>query len=70
MKFELYRDNRGEWRWRLVAGNGKIIATSGEGYQNKSDCLHTVGLVQDCALAQIVTPASVISEEQSQPKHD
>ena len=25
----------GEWRWRLVASNGKIIADSGEGYQSK-----------------------------------
>lgn len=33
--FEVFRDNAGEWRWRLVAGNGNIIADSGEGYQSK-----------------------------------
>lgn len=33
--FELYQDNADEWRWRLVASNGKIIADSGEGYQSK-----------------------------------
>lgn len=32
MKFELYKDKAGEWRWRLVAKNGKTIADSGEGY--------------------------------------
>jgi Domain of unknown function (DUF1508) len=29
----------GEHRWRVVAGNGRIVAVSGEGYKNKSDCL-------------------------------
>ncbi|QLH79650.1 DUF1508 domain-containing protein [Halosimplex rubrum] len=33
--FEVYRDSAGEWRWRLVATNGNIIADSGEGYNSK-----------------------------------
>jgi len=31
-KFELYKDKKGEFRWRLVASNGQAIASSGEGY--------------------------------------
>ena len=34
-KFELYKDTRGEFRWRLVASNGQTIATGGEGYKSK-----------------------------------
>ena len=34
---ELYEDALGEWRWRLVASNGNTVATSGEGYKNKSE---------------------------------
>jgi len=34
-KFELYKDAKGEYRWRLVASNGQTIATSGEGYKSK-----------------------------------
>jgi uncharacterized protein YegP (UPF0339 family) len=34
-KFELYKDAKGEFRWRLVAANGQTIATSGEGYKAK-----------------------------------
>jgi uncharacterized protein YegP (UPF0339 family) len=34
---ELYRDSRGEWRWRLLAKNGRVIADSGEGYVDKAD---------------------------------
>jgi uncharacterized protein YegP (UPF0339 family) len=33
--FEVYRDSADEWRWRLVASNGNIIADSGEGYSSK-----------------------------------
>jgi len=33
--FEVFRDNADEWRWRLVATNGNIIADSGEGYRSK-----------------------------------
>jgi len=33
--FELYRDETDEWRWRLVHGNGNIIADSGEGYASR-----------------------------------
>jgi uncharacterized protein YegP (UPF0339 family) len=35
VKFELYKDTRGEFRWRLVASNGQTIATGGEGYKSK-----------------------------------
>ena len=34
-KFELYTDRSGEYRFRLKAGNGQVIATS-EGYSSKS----------------------------------
>lgn len=46
MKFELYKDSQGYWRWRLKAGNGEKIA-SGEGYVNKQDCISAVNLVMD-----------------------
>lgn len=46
MKFELYKDKAGEWRWRLVVDNGNIIADSGEGYKNKIDCEHGINLVK------------------------
>lgn len=51
--FSVYRDAAGEWRWRLAAGNGQLIAESGEGYQNKADCLHGIDLVKASADAQV-----------------
>jgi uncharacterized protein YegP (UPF0339 family) len=34
----LYRDKAGEWRWKRQAENTQIVADSGEGYANYSDC--------------------------------
>ena len=34
-KFELYADNAGEYRWRLKASNGQVIATGGQGYKSE-----------------------------------
>lgn len=31
-KFECYQDASGQYRWRLKADNGQIVATPGEGY--------------------------------------
>jgi uncharacterized protein YegP (UPF0339 family) len=30
---EMYRDRKRDFRWRLRARNGKIVAESGEGYK-------------------------------------
>ncbi|MCU0824769.1 MAG: YegP family protein [Leptospira sp.] len=36
-KFEIYKDKAGEFRFRLKAANGEIIASS-EGYSSKAAC--------------------------------
>jgi uncharacterized protein len=41
------KDNRGEWRWTYYARNGEEIAVSSEGYVNRSDCEHAIGLVKN-----------------------
>ena len=40
-KFEVYKDKAGEFRFRLKAGNGQIIAV-GEGYKAKAGCLNGI----------------------------
>lgn len=51
--FRVYQDAAGEWRWRLVSGNSRIIAASGEGYHHRADCLHAVELVKDSKYAPV-----------------
>lgn len=61
MRFELYRDAKGEWRWRLRARNGEIVAESGEGYVRREDCEHGIALVRQSAEAPIVDMTTQIA---------
>lgn len=44
-KFELYKDAKGEYRWKLIASNGQTIAV-GEGYKAKDSALNGIKSVQ------------------------
>ncbi|MFA9379796.1 MAG: YegP family protein [Acetanaerobacterium sp.] len=44
-KFELYSDKSGEYRFRLKARNGEIIAVS-EGYKSKQSCENGIDSVR------------------------
>ena len=44
-KFEMYVDKAGEYRFRLTATNGQIIAT-GEGYKAKAGCMNGIESVK------------------------
>ena len=48
-KFQIYQDRKGEYRWRLRARNGEIIADSNEGYSSKASCEHGIDLVKEQA---------------------
>jgi len=60
-QFVLYKDEKGEFRWKLYAANSKIIADSGEGYKNRADCLHGISLV-----ASVATDAPVLDGDTKQ----
>ena len=54
-KFEVYKDKAGEFRFRLKARNGEIIAV-GEGYKAKASCLNGIAsIVKNAPDAAIVT---------------
>jgi uncharacterized protein YegP (UPF0339 family) len=53
MAYYVYKDVNGQWRWYLAAANNRKIANSGEGYWNKSDCIHAIRLVQSSGSAPI-----------------
>ena len=47
MKFDFYEDKAGGWRWRLVAGNGRIMADGSESYTRKEDLERAIRVVID-----------------------
>jgi uncharacterized protein YegP (UPF0339 family) len=51
--YELYQDKGGDWRFRLKAGNGEVIAT-GQGYASKSGALNGIDSVRRNADSEVV----------------
>ena len=49
LTFEIFKDARKEYRWRLRAGNGKVIAMADEGYTRKDACQHAIEIIKDGA---------------------
>ena len=56
-KFEIYTDKGGEYRFRLKASNGQIIATS-EGYKAMKSCVNGIESVK-----KNVVDAPTVKEE-------
>lgn len=46
MKFEVYKDASEEYRWRLKGGDGKVLATGGQGYKAKASATAGVTRMQ------------------------
>ena len=56
-KFEIYTDKAGEFRFRLKATNGQIIAVS-EGYKAMASCMNGIESVKENAV-----DAKIVEEE-------
>lgn len=55
-KYEWYQDAAGEFRWRLKAANGEVVA-SGEGYKTKSGVLRGIDAHRRAAVTTRVVQA-------------
>lgn len=51
--YQLYKDRAGEWRWTFYAANGRKIADSAEGYNNKPDAQNGIRLVSTSSAALV-----------------
>ena len=60
-KFEVYKDARNEYRWRLKAANGEIVAASSEGYSYTSGATESVVWVKANAPGATVEDLTVAS---------
>lgn len=55
LKFELYKDKADEFRWRLKAANGAVLATPGQGYKAKADAKNSIEVVKKAATDAKIT---------------
>lgn len=54
MKFIIYKDRKGQFRWRLVARNKKIIANSGEGFTRRQSVQKSIVRLCDSVYAKVI----------------
>jgi uncharacterized protein YegP (UPF0339 family) len=57
-KFEIYKDQKGEFRWKMVHTNGQVIADSGEGYKAKANAINGINSVKENASSATVEDKS------------
>jgi uncharacterized protein len=43
--FFVYKDTKGEFRWRFYAPNNRIMADSGEGYTTRASCVEAINTI-------------------------
>jgi uncharacterized protein YegP (UPF0339 family) len=48
-KFEIYKGKIGDFHWRLIHTNGRVIAKSGEGYTTKVNAINGLNSVKENA---------------------
>jgi uncharacterized protein YegP (UPF0339 family) len=46
IRFETFKDKKGEWRVRMVSNNGRILMSS-EGYSRKSSAIRVVNRIEE-----------------------
>lgn len=74
-KFELFKDRKGEFRWRLVSSQ-KIIATSGEGYSKKAGARQGIRAVvkaitgdkTECDVPVVDLTVKIVTKKAKKPK--
>lgn len=60
-KFEIYQDGAGDFRWRFQANNGKVLASSSEGYMNRTNCEHAIILLKREAAQAVVSDFAAVA---------
>jgi uncharacterized protein len=61
-KFEIYKDKKGHFRWKLLSRNGESVAEGGEGYAEKRGAMTAIKKLKDWAsTAEIMDTTLVVA---------
>jgi uncharacterized protein YegP (UPF0339 family) len=63
MIYTIFKDQTGEYRWRLCAHNYIVIAISGKGYKNHKDCSDSLDQVKKSSSAPVIDTTGTVSSE-------
>ncbi|MFZ2523501.1 MAG: DUF1508 domain-containing protein [Minisyncoccia bacterium] len=57
-KFEVYKDKKGGFRWRLLSSNGEAVAV-GEAYKERRGVMDAIKKLKDWASTKVVSDLTV-----------
>ena len=63
-KFEIYKDKNNQYRFRIVASNGRIVGDSGESYRTKYFCLKNIK-----RLKEMISNAEIIDNGEGEEEN-
>jgi uncharacterized protein YegP (UPF0339 family) len=67
-KFEIYKDKKGHFRWKLLSRNGESVAEGGEGYSEKRGAMTAVKKLKDWASTTEVMDTTLVVKAPSKKK--
>lgn len=59
--FEAYEDMAGKWRWRMIAENHLVVASSGETYDSQHDAIRAAKVLKENAGRSFVSVVPGVS---------
>ena len=65
MKFEIYTDEVRIYRWRLLASDGQVMATSRQAYKRSEDVHHAIIALQASIPVASIVDGSIITKSTS-----
>lgn len=58
-KFEIYKDKKGHFRWKLLSRNGESVAEGGEGYTEKRGVTNAIKKLKDWAATTVILDTTI-----------
>jgi uncharacterized protein len=58
-EFDAYEDLVGKWRWRLLGGDGRVVASSGESFETHWHALRAAESVRGTATGATISSVPV-----------
>lgn len=62
MKFVIYFDTHGLFRWRLYTASNRIIAQAAEGYSARDQCMSAILQVRQASAAEVEDETFIASQ--------
>ncbi|HYX71727.1 MAG TPA: TIR domain-containing protein [Nitrososphaera sp.] len=69
MKYYIFKDAAGLWRWHITDESNRILATSAESYHSKAECERAINLLFQKFMDSVEISAVKLADNANEPQH-